>query len=197
MIGALRMERPILVGNSCGGSILHALGAEHPERLGGLVYLDAAEDPTLTLQDYPRIPVDQANLPKQVGKPPPVVFPDAERRQLAERPLDPAIRKAIVEDNNLRPAYARIRVPVLAIYRVTTLEQALQDYLPENDEQRAALGQVFAARRGMLDKWQTDLRTGIPDARIVELPGANLYMFLSNEADIIREIRAFGAALPR
>ena len=81
VIGALRMEKPILVGNSCGGGILHALGAEHPERLGGLVYLDAAEDPTLTLQDYPQIPVDKANLPKQIGKPPQVVFPEAERRR--------------------------------------------------------------------------------------------------------------------
>lgn len=165
VIGALRMEKPILVGNSCGGGILHALGAEHPERLGGLVYLDAAEDPTLTLQDYPQIPVDKANLPKQIGKPPQVVFPESERRQLAERPLDPAIRKAIVEDNNV--------------------------------QQRAALGQAYAARRGMLEKWQTDLRKGVPNARIVELPGANLYMFLSNEADIIREVRAFAATLPR
>jgi pimeloyl-ACP methyl ester carboxylesterase len=45
VIVALGMEKPILVGNSCGGAILHSLGAEQPERLGGLVYLDAAEGP--------------------------------------------------------------------------------------------------------------------------------------------------------
>ena len=195
VIDALGMRKPILVGNSCGGGILHTLAAEHPDRLGGLVYLDAAEDPTLRAADYPQVPVDTANLPKQTGKPPQVVFPEAERRQLAERPLDPVIRKAIVEDHNVRPAYARIRVPVLAIYRVTTLEQTLKDYAPENDQQRAALAQGFAARRAMLEKWQTDLRAGVPGARIVELPGANLYMFLSNEEDVIREIRAFAAIL--
>jgi hypothetical protein len=37
-------------------------------------------------------------------------------------------------------------------------------------------------------------RTG---ARIVELPGAELYMFLSNEADIVREVRAFALTLER
>jgi hypothetical protein len=37
----------------------------------------------------------------------------------------------------------------------------------------------------------------IPKARIVELQGANLYMFLSNEADVLREIRAFAATLPK
>jgi hypothetical protein len=51
--------------------------------------------------------------------------------------------------------------------------------------------------RAMLEKWQTDLRAGVPDARIVELPDANLYMFISNEADVIRELRAFVATLPQ
>jgi hypothetical protein len=66
-----------------------------------------------------------------------------------------------------------------------------------NEEQRAALKQVFAGKQAMLSKWQRDLLTGVPAARIVELPGANLYMFLSNEADVIREVRAFAATLPR
>jgi hypothetical protein len=47
----------------------------------------------------------------------------------------------------------------------------------------------------MLTKWQHDLLAGVPTARIVELPGANLFMFLSNEADVIREIRAFATTL--
>jgi hypothetical protein len=34
---------------------------------------------------------------------------------------------------------------------------------------------------------------GVPAAWIVELPGANVFMFLSNEADILREVRAFAA----
>src|SRR5262245_48182407 len=102
VIGALGVQKPILVGNSCGGGILHSLGAEHPERIGGLVYLDAAEDPTLRLSDYGFVAVDQANLPKRAGEPQRVVFPEAERKQLAEHPIDPAIRKAIVEDNNVK-----------------------------------------------------------------------------------------------
>ena len=197
VMSALGMEKPILVGSSCGGGILHTIGADYPERVGGLAYLDAAEDPTLTAADYPRIPINKEDLPKRVGKPSPVVFPEAEQRQLTERPLDPSIRKAIVEDNNVRPAYGRIRVPVLAIYRVTTLEQALKDYPPENDQQRAALAQGYAISRAMVEKWQADLRAGVPHARIVELPGANLYMFLSNEVDIIRELKVFAATLPR
>ena len=35
----------------------------------------------------------------------------------------------------------------------------------------------------------------VSTARIVDLTGANLFMFLSNEADVLREIRAFAATL--
>ena len=45
----------------------------------------------------------------------------------------------------------------------------------------------------MIARWQRDLRAGVPTARVVNLVGANLYMFLSNEADMLREIREFGA----
>ena len=111
--------------------------------------------------------------------------------------MDPTIRKAITQEHNVRPDYARMRVPVLAIYRTLTLAQTLEMYEPQNEEQRAALFQGYAMRRGMLEKWQADLRAGVPEARIVELPGANLYMYLSNEADVIRELRMFAAAIHR
>jgi pimeloyl-ACP methyl ester carboxylesterase len=196
VIGSVGMQKPILIGNSCGGAILHTLGAQHPDRLGGLVYLDAAEDPTLRMSDYDAPPVDRAHLPAGVGTPTPITFPEAETRQMVERPLDLTIRKAIVEDNHVRPDYARIGVPVLAIYRTVTMEQALKDFPPRNDQERAALNQAYTAGRAMLSKWQRDLLTGVPSAHIVELPGANLYMFLSNESDIVREVRAFAATLP-
>ena len=190
-----RLAAFLLIGNSCGGDILRTLGAQHPDRLGGLVYLDAAEDPTLTMADYDLPPVDRAHLPAYVGKSVPVTFPEGERRQMAERPLDPTIRKAIVEDNRARPNYARIRVPVLAIYRSVTMEQTLKDHPPKDDQERAASKQAYAGRRAILSRWQRDLLAGVPTARVVELSGANLYMFLSNEADVIREVRAFAATL--
>jgi non-heme chloroperoxidase len=197
VIDATGMPKPILVGNSCGGDILHTLGGQHPARLGGLVYLDAAEDPTLTMADYDLPPVDLASLSPRKPSAPAIPFPEAERRQMAEHPLDPAIRKAIVEDNRVRPDYARIRVPVLAIYRTETMEQTLEEYSPQTDKQRAAVEQVNAAKRARLAKWQRDLRTGVPSARIVDLPKATLYMFLTNEADVLREVRAFADTLPR
>jgi non-heme chloroperoxidase len=198
VITQLGMQKPILIGHSCGGAILHTLGARHPDRIGGVMYLDGAEDPTLTTADYEAIPVDLANLPQRVPRrSDPVVLPEAERRQLELFPLDPAIRRAITEDNRVKPDYSAIRVPVLALYRTVTFEQALEEYPPKTDQQRAALNQAYRATRAMLEKWQGDLRRGVPGARIVELPGADLYMFLSNEGDVVRELRAFASSLAR
>ena len=195
VVTALNMEQPILVGNSCGGDILHTLGARNPDRIGGLVYLDAAEDPTLTMADYDLPPVDTANLPARVPMSIPVVFPEADMRQRNQHPLDPVLRRAIVEDNRVKPDYARIRVPVVAIYRAVTLQQTLSEYAARNEAERLAVHQAYRARRAILTRWQRDLLAGVPDAKIVELPNANLFMFLSNEAEVIRELRAFAASL--
>ena len=86
------------------------------------------------------------------------------------------------------------RVPVLAIYQAPgPFETVAARYSIRNEQERAALRQEYAAMRAMYSRWQGDLRAALPTARIVELPGANLYMFLSNEADVLREIRAFAA----
>jgi non-heme chloroperoxidase len=37
---------------------------------------------------------------------------------------------------------------------------------------------------------------GLPSARVVQLEHANHYVFLSNEADVLREMNAFLATLP-
>ena len=200
-------------------------GSQHSNRLGGLVYFDAADDPTLTPADYEvRFP-DPAQLPPSI-KPLPapdyssfeahrlaqrrdhgVAFPEAElRQQFVAHPdgsvgpsrLSPVIRKAITEDSRVRPDYARIREPVLAIYRRDLpFDEWAADFAPRNEQERAALRQQYAATRAMVTRWQRNLLAGIPTARIVELPGANLYMFLSNAADVLREIRAFAATLPK
>jgi pimeloyl-ACP methyl ester carboxylesterase len=198
VITQLGIRKPILAGHSCGGAILHTLGARHRDRIAGLAYLDGAEDPTLTAADYEQVAVDVANVPQRVtGQSKPVRFPEAERRQLEQFPLDTAIRRELTESNRVKPDYAAIRVPVMAIYRTVSFEQALEEYPPKTEKQRTALSQAYRATRAMLKKWQWDLRRGVPGAKIVELPGADLYMFLSNEAEIIRELRSFASSLPR
>jgi non-heme chloroperoxidase len=223
VLDSLKLHKPILVASSCGGWVLTVLGAEHSDRLGGLVYLQGTEDPTMTPADYNLPAVDVAHLPASI-KPPPaadyssfaayrasqqrdagVAFPEAELRQLfVAKPdgsvgpslLSPMVRSAITVGARVKPDFARIRVPVLAIYKTEPpFEELVRERPPRNEQEQAALRQQAAADRAMLSRWERDLLAGVPTARIVELEGANLYMFLSNEADVLREVRAFAAGL--
>jgi non-heme chloroperoxidase len=223
VFNALKIQKALLVGLSCAGQVLTMFAAQHTDRLLGLVYLDGASDPTTTPADVGATMPDPANLPRP-NKPRVApdnasfqalhasqvsdrgwAFPEAELRQqfavnadgsVGRSQLSPVIRRAITIDARIKPDYSGIRVPVLALYqREPPFEQMAAGYLINNEQERAALRQEYAATRAMYDKWQRDLRASVPTARIVELQGASLYMFLSNEADVLREILAFAASL--
>jgi len=199
VFNALKLEQALLVGHSCAGQVLTMFAAQHADRLRGLVYLDGATDPTLTAEVGSPFP-DFATLPRPISgrRERDWDFPEAVNQEQTDpvKKLDPVIRRAITVDARMTPNYARVRVPVLALYQSQPpFEEVAAGYAIRNDQERAALGQYYAATRALYTRWQQDLRAGVPTARIVELTGANLFMFLSNEADVLREIRAFAATL--
>jgi non-heme chloroperoxidase len=223
VLNALKVQKSILVGHSCAGQVLTMFAGQHSDRLLGLVYLDGASDPTTTPAEVWAAMPDPATLPRPIRQSAPDnssfealrasqrrdrgwAFPEGElRQQYVEnadgsvgRPvLSPVIRRAITFDARVKPDYSGIRVPVLAIYQKDPpFEEVAANYLIRNEQERAALRQEHTATRGLYVRWQRDLLASVPTARIVELQGASLYMFGSNEADVLREIRAFAATLP-
>jgi pimeloyl-ACP methyl ester carboxylesterase len=221
VLDSLNVRKSLLVGTSCAGQILTMFASQHPDRLSGLVYLDGAGDPTTPAYDPPM--PDPTTLPRPIEPASALdrssfealrvsqrrrlgfAFPEAEwRQQFAANPdgsvgrslMSLEIRQAITVDARVKPNYAGIRVPVLAIYQAQRpFEEAAADFVIRNEQERAALRQQYAATRTMYTRWQQDLLAAVPTARIVELPGANLFMFLSNEADVLREIQAFAVTL--
>jgi non-heme chloroperoxidase len=223
VLDALKLIAPVLMGHGFGGQDLTTLAAEHSERIAGLVYLNSAEDPTLDFADYAVQPVDGEKLPAAMRAPPApdyksfqayrnwqvrthgVAFPESElRNTYASNPdgtmgeyLTPqSIRDAIFAGRK-KPDYARIRVPVLAFFSFPprSLEDQMQQYKPKNAEERTAMEQQYAVDVAIRKRHMRDLRNGVPAARVIELPGANYYIFLSNEVDVLREFRVFLAAL--
>jgi pimeloyl-ACP methyl ester carboxylesterase len=110
---------------------------------------------------------------------PPPRFPEAEHRA-SSGDRDGARRalKAIGEGTKKRD-YSRIRVPVLSMFATF---RAAED---------RAVEEFQAATMVYIKRYEKSLLAGVPGARIVEVPGANHYIFISNEADVVREIRAF------
>jgi len=96
-----------------------------------------------------------------------------------------------------RRDYSNIRVPVLAISESpppTSLDQLRpEDPQPRTDEERAALLAFGKATKVYIDRWVGNLRRGVPDARLVELPGAGHYVFLTRQDEVLREIHTFVA----
>ena len=224
VLDALKVQKALLVGTSCAGQVVTTFAAQHPDRLHGVVYLDGASDPTTTDAEFDPPMPDASSLPRPVKPHVPDytsfaalrsaqqrdrgwAFPEGELRfqyganadgSVGASLLDPVVRRAITFDHRIKPDYTPIRVPVLAIYQAQrSLDEVAAGYAIRNDQERAALRQQHEATRALYSLWQRGLRAGVPTARIVNLPSDNPFMFLSNEAAILREILAFAATAVR
>lgn len=219
VLDALKLAKPVLVGHSFGGQDLSSLGATHSGRLHGLVYLNSAEDPTLA---FPPPASLQDVLPDAMRNPPNedfssfqayresqlrihgVEFPEAELRALYTANADGSmgkylapgsVRQAIFE-GRVKPDYASIRVPVLAFFGVPpTVDEMVQKYKPKNATERAAIELDRAGRLMIGARHKLDLLTGVPAARVIDVPDANLYVFLSNLEELLHEMSIFLAGL--
>jgi hypothetical protein len=71
----------------------------------------------------------------------------------------------------------------------------MEKYKPQNDEERAAMEEAYPGTITIWDRHVRDLQAGVPRARVLVLPNANFYIFLSNEGEILREMRKFATGL--
>ena len=85
--------------------------------------------------------------------------------------------------------YGDIRVPVLAIY-------ALPRQLPPMPVDSATRRSIVAADSVATAAQADAFERGVPSARVVRIPHASHAIFMSNEGDVLRELRAFVGSLP-
>jgi hypothetical protein len=111
-------------------------------------------------------------------------LPEARSAQPAPSQVSP-ITRAIMTGMQ---KYTDIPVPVLAIYAVPNATGQ-----PLKDAERAAADAKDEATTGAQ---ANAFERGVPSALVVRLPHANHYVFLSNEADVLREMNAFLGNLP-
>ncbi len=219
---ALGLIAPVVAGHSVAGNELSHLGIQHHQRIGGLVYLDALNDGSDDYTDYDTV---TKQLPEEMKTRPPasladmksfsayrdwrkrtdgIAIPEAEwRNDFAEKPdgtvgdrITPGfVPQAIMTDDH-KHDYSQIRTPVLALvgfpelptYRVG--EKEITD-----PAQRIIVEAVFGTYVAMAKKRIKRIESAAGGARVVELWGASHFVFLSNEAEVTREIKAFGATL--
>jgi non-heme chloroperoxidase len=222
VLDALNLEKPVLMGYSFGGQDLSVLGAEHSERLGALVYLDSAEDERVWPFANGPISADEKEWKAQLPKIPPpdrtsiaayrawqkaahnMAFPESELRQLHTINSDGSVGDDLVSKDvrdamfagRAYPDYGRIHIPVLAFFEMPIpLSEWLRKSQPLSTEQAAALGAQYVMSQMWTAVNSHALRRALPAAKIVYLVGGNNYIFLTNEAEVVRETVAFVESL--
>ena len=215
---ALALNRPVLVGHSIGGQELSSVATRYPSRVAGLVYLEAAypyaadngTGPTLNDMQSLRPPQPPPPSESEAASFPALrqyfsrvlgfTYPEAELRQ--QRPLTPDGRVGKPRDF---PGYAtliagmkkfsNIRVPALVVF---ASPHGFGSWVEKNADPaiRQQVAALSAASEPLVERQIKVVEDSIPRARIVRLPGADHYVYLSNEADVIREMRVFVRGLP-
>jgi non-heme chloroperoxidase len=218
VIASLKIDKPVLAGHSIAGEELSSIGSRHPEKVAGLIYLDASFPYAFYNVARGDFLIDLIELRKKLDQLMPGVAPDDTRVQEQELlqtslpqfekdlkeeqkmfeflpPLPPQNRQPPSPATAIRSGeqkYTEIHVPILAIVAVP--HNFGPNYLKDNPTARAAAVANDLERAGAQ---ATALEKGLPTARVVRLPNADHYVFRSNEADVLREMNAFIAALPK
>jgi non-heme chloroperoxidase len=213
VLDSLKLIRPVLVGHSIAGEELSSVGTRYPEIIAGLIYLEAGYSYAYYDRARGDGMIDSLEFRKKLEQLIPGTGPQ-DPQQLVEDLLQmlPQLEKALREwqkDLQAMPApptpvlpvltpaqailagqqkYTDIRVPALAIYAIP------HDFGPafSNPVKRAAAEARDLASFGAQAK---AFERGMANARVVRLPRASHFVFISNEADVLREMRGFLASL--
>lgn len=221
VLNSLKIEAPVLVGHSMAGSELTTLGNQQSDRVAGLVYLDAADDPMDFPASSPAYMSLYQKLPEPMrGHPGPgpadlrsfqayrewqmrsggVAFPEAELRNTHDANADGSVGKPnaypgvhdAIDKGSIKRDYSKIRVPILAFFPSVG---GTSKYQPKDEQERAAIAAFDAATAAYINRYRKNIQSAPTTVRIVDVPGANHYVFLSNEGDVLRELRNFLTAV--
>jgi len=221
VLDALNLKKPVLVGHSLGGEELSSVATRHPSRVSALVYLEAAypyaldngKGPTWKefqdLKDLaPQAPPPSESDPalasfaalqqawlRALGFAPPegelhqqyATTPDGRVGKQRDFPGDAMMLQGMKK-------YANIPVPALAIFAIP---HALGKWVNDSTDPKVhEAAKAFSEADLFLTTRQANVfEEGVPAAHVVRLRGADHYVYLSNEADVLREMKSFFSTL--
>lgn len=219
----LELEHPVLAGHSIAGEELSSIGSRYPQRVAGLVYLDAGYQYALydaSRGDYwidtnelrrhlialnkLQSAVSASKTINEIAK----EMPNYEKQLLTHQkelasylPLTPEQTKA--EEARMKTRNAISASAVLrGEQRYTTIKCPVLAIFAEphafnpgsiTPQQKA---EAEAADIARIEPQAKAFEALGPNVRVVRVQHADHYIFRSNEADVLREINAFSATLP-
>jgi len=217
VIVELGIDPPVLVGHSLGGQELSSIGSRHPERVAGVIYLDAAYQYAYYDRSMGFLVIDVNEVRRKLeqlepGKRPQdprslidellqTDLPNLERtlRQIDER-FKNAPPQSPASTQQARPPMPPIVAAMMrGSERYTDIRSpALAVYALE-----AANGpdgparKAVEARNQMKRDQAAAFQAGVPSARVVVLESASHDVFQSNEPEVLREMNEFIKSLQK
>jgi pimeloyl-ACP methyl ester carboxylesterase len=225
VIDVLQLKRPVLAGHSIAGEELSSIGSRHPEKVSGLIYLDAGFSQSFYITSLGDPQIDSNEVVQELEQLSAHGTAPQDRKRLVEELLKtslPQLQKDLVGQEKQLEAvpdppsgtsipprlqgpwsaaaqailqgeqkYTRIMCPVLLLAAVP---HATGPAGPGDDP--VALAAAQAKDLAETTAHANAFEAGVPKARVVRLPNASHFIFLSNEADVLREMNAFLATLP-
>ncbi len=213
VIDALHLNNPVLVGHSIAGEELSYIGSHHPEKVAGLIYLEAGYPYALYDQANGELELDAIELRKQLRQftngyaQEPVkdyydLIANLERvekevkqqqqdtKNLPPTPVSPRMTPDLFAIMEGRERFTTIHVPALVI--VASDPNPVSGDDPQSRAEAARQTLMIRIKKQQVAAFERQ----VPSAHIVLIPHATHYVFQSDEADVLREINAFIATLP-
>ena len=217
VIDALKLERPVVVGHSIAGEELSSVGSRYPEKVAGLIYLDAAYGYAFYDREHGEVDIDgNATLRKLTRLL--AEAPSQEGRRLTKELLQTDLPQLVKSLGQLQQQLDAIPDADLAAAtspsdsRKTRIVQAIlagaQKYTDircpvlaiyalapaaDGGKTATALEEVINAQQAAQVK---AFQAGVPSAKVVSLQNAQHHVFLSNEAEVLKLMQDFLAKLP-
>jgi len=218
VLDSLKLTKPVLIGHSLAGEELSSIANRYPQRVAALVYLDAAypyafdNGKGASMSELrgggPRPPgpgpddlASFSALAKWAARVQGFALPEAELRQIYDSTPDGAVGKRRVPAGAAGLAsgmkkFATIPVPALVIFAIphaqgTWIKNSADPAVQEAAKKFAALETSLAERQAKA------IEDAVPTVHVVRIPFASHVIFISNEADVLHEMKAFLGTLEK
>jgi non-heme chloroperoxidase len=210
VIQSLKLDHPVLAGQSIAGEEMSWIGSLHPDQVAGLIYLDAVDsysfydpaetDMAMDMVDVRRqidafeageplsadvlgsIRASAANLSRSAGR-------MADNVATAGGPGDPAPPRVGLAMRFGATKFTTVHAPMLAIMACPHDFSRLAQTNPKAAATLTARDKTRCTRQIQF------LKSHVTSAQVVDLPKADHDVVRSNEADVIRAMNAFLARL--
>jgi non-heme chloroperoxidase len=202
IIDSLGLEQPVLVGHSRAGSELSSVGSRHPERVAGLIYLDAGYYYSYYDSARGDLGLDMPEIRRKLER---LQFGPAMTRHVT----DSLIRELLDFDfpiaaKQLREAqlgWASVPDTAVMPQRTPAIGSVLQKMWAGSQRYthiRAPALALYSELGCQGDPSPaSDFRRLFPTARVVCLPRSDHYVWQTNEGQVLSEMRGFIDSLPR